>query len=90
MFNMAELTITYPDALLETSGKSREALEQEMKFQLAVRLFELGELSLGKAAEMAGQAKRQFADELGRLKVPLINLDEQEIEAEIRAGRGGL
>jgi predicted HTH domain antitoxin len=85
---MAELTIQYPDELLAASGKPREALERELKFQLAVRLFQLGELSLGKAAQLAGMNKRAFRDELGRLKIPVINLDEEEIQAEIRASRG--
>ena len=85
---MAELTIQYPDDLLAASGKPRLAVAKELKFQLAVRLFEIGELSLGKAAVLADMAKMRFMDELGRLKIPVINLDEKEIQAEIRASRG--
>ena len=85
---MAELTLEYPDDLLVTSGKSRVEVEREMKFQLAVRLFEVGQLSLGKAAELAGWNRVQFADELGRMKVPVVNLDDEEIQAELRACRG--
>ena len=85
---MAELTLEYPDDLLVTSGKPRVEVEREMKFQLAVRLFEVGQLSLGKAAELAGWNRIQFADELGRMKVPIMNLDAEEIQAELRACRG--
>jgi len=85
---MAELTLEYPDDLLVTSGKSRSELERELKFQLAVRLFEVGHLSLGKAAELAGWNRLRFADELGRLKVPIVNLDDEEIQAELSALRG--
>lgn len=49
---MAELTLEYPDDLLLSSGKQRGELERELKFQLALRLFEVGHLSLGKAAEL--------------------------------------
>ena len=51
---MAELTVQYPDDLLLASGKTRSALEDQLRFELAVRLFEVGQLSLGKAAELAG------------------------------------
>ena len=85
---MAELTLQYPDDLLVASGKPRSEIERELKFQLAVRLFEVGQLSLGKAAELAGWSQLQFADELGRIKVPVANLDDEEIQAELRAIRG--
>lgn len=85
---MAELTIQYPDDLLVASGKPRHAVEEELRLLLAVKLFELGRLSLGKAAELAGMGKVRFADELGRLHIPVVNLDEPEIQEELRAGRG--
>ena len=85
---MAELTLQYPDELLVASGKTRSEIERELKFQLAVRLFEVGQLSLGKAAELAGWNRLLFADELGRLKIPVVNLDDEEIQAELRALRG--
>jgi len=85
---MAELTLQYPDDLLVASGKSRSEVERELKFQLAVRLFEIGELSLGKAAEFAGWNRLRFANELGRLEIPIVNLDDEEIRAELRAIRG--
>jgi predicted HTH domain antitoxin len=59
-----------------------------LKFQLAVRLFEVGQLSLGKAAELAGWNRLSFADELGRLKIPVVNLDNLEIQTELSAIRG--
>jgi predicted HTH domain antitoxin len=84
---MAELRIHYPDDLLKESGKPHKAVEQELQLDLAVRLFEMGKLSIGKAAELAGMSKPRFADELGRRKIPVINLDDDEIQAELRAIR---
>jgi predicted HTH domain antitoxin len=84
---MAELTLQYPDDLLIASGKPRSQVERELRFQLAVRLFEVGQLSLGKAAELAEWNRLLFADELGRMKVPVVNLDDEEIQAELRAIR---
>ena len=59
-------------------------LEEELGFMLAVKLFELHRLSLGKAAKFCGMAKLRFMFELGRLKVPVINLDEDQIADELR------
>ena len=86
--SMAELTVQYPDDLLVASGKPRSEVEDELRFQLAVRLFEVGQLSLGKAAELAHLPKPRFADELARMKIPIVNLDDEEIQAELRALRG--
>jgi predicted HTH domain antitoxin len=43
---------------------------------------------LGKAAELAGLSTPRFGEELGRLKIPTINLDDAEIETELSAFRG--
>ncbi len=85
---MAEMTVQYPDDLLVTSGRPRREVEQELKFQLAVRLFEVGQLSLGQAAELAEWNKVRFGDTLGQMKIPVVNLDDEEIQAEVRALRG--
>ena len=84
---MAELVVQYPDDLVKASGKPREVVEAAMRFQLGVRMFQLGELSLGQAAKLAGMNKLIFADELGKLKIPIINWDEEQIEAELNAIR---
>jgi predicted HTH domain antitoxin len=81
---MQLLTIPYSNDLLVATGLSVEALEREFKFLLAVKLFELRRLSLGKAAELAGLSKLRFMDELGLLQVPVINLADDQIEDELR------
>ncbi|MCG3160552.1 MAG: hypothetical protein JMDDDDMK_01621 [Acidobacteria bacterium] len=78
------LTIPYSSDLLVATGQSPEALEQELRFWLAVKLFELRRLSLGKAAEMAGMDKLRFMDELSRSEVPVINLADDQIQDELR------
>jgi predicted HTH domain antitoxin len=81
---MRVLSIPYSDDLLIASGQSPEDLEHELRFLLAVKLFELRRLSLGKAAELAGMHKASFLDELGQLGVAVINLDDDQIQDELR------
>ncbi len=68
---MQTLSIPYSDDLLISTGKSKKALEQEMLFLLAVKLFELGRLSVGKAAELCNMNKIKFMDELGQMEIPI-------------------
>lgn len=83
---MGTLTLSYPDDLLVTTGQAPEVLQQELRFLLATKLFELHRLSLGKAAEFAEMGKVRFMYELGRLRVPVINLDDDQLADELRDG----
>ena len=83
---MHVLTIPYSDELLISTGKPPAELEEELRFLLAVTLFEIKRLSLGKAAEFCGLGKLRFMFELGRLKIPVINLDEDQIADELSDG----
>lgn len=83
---MQTLTLPYPEDLLITSGQTPKALEKELTFVLAVKLFELNRLSLGKAAQFCKMSKPQFMFELGRLEIPVINLDEDQIADELKDG----
>jgi hypothetical protein len=60
----------------------------EEDFNMPETPIKVGQLSLGKEAELAGWNKLRFGDELGRLKLPEVNLDDQEIQAELHAIRG--
>jgi predicted HTH domain antitoxin len=83
---MKQLSIPYSEDLLVSSGQSRESLEEELRLLLAVKLFELGRVSLGKAAKIAGLRKLRFMDELARLRIPVINLDDDQIQDELHDG----
>jgi predicted HTH domain antitoxin len=48
-------------------------------------MFELGKLSSGKAAELAGMSRVEFLETCGRYRVSAFNYPDTEIEAELRA-----
>lgn len=81
---MHTLSLPYPDDLLISSGKSPKVLEAELAFLLAVKLFELRRLSLGKAAALCNMPKLKLMYELGQLKIPIISLDDDQIADELR------
>ena len=57
--------------------------EEDMRTLLAVKLFEVGKVSLGQAAKIANFSKKAFIDVLGHYRVPVCNYDEEELRQEI-------
>jgi predicted HTH domain antitoxin len=51
--------------------------------QAAAKLYELGRLSSGKAAQFAEMERIEFLYALARIGVPAINLRDEEVDAEI-------
>lgn len=58
-------------------------MEGQIRLMAALKMFELGELSLGKAAELAGVSRVEFLDLCGRYQAPVIQYDEGELEREL-------
>ena len=63
-------------------GKSRAELEQRSKFLLALKYFELGEITSGQAAQMAGMGRVVFLNEASRSGAAVIDMDEEGMERE--------
>jgi predicted HTH domain antitoxin len=85
---MAILQIPYEEDLLASRDQSREQLEQELRFWLAVKLFEIDRVSLGRASEIAGLPKTVLRDRLSELKIPISNLTTEDMAQELRSLRG--
>jgi predicted HTH domain antitoxin len=50
---------------------------------MALKFFELGRLSLGQAAEVAGYSKRAFMDVLSQYGIPVAEYPASELEREV-------
>ena len=59
--------------------------EDEARLLLAIKLYEVGKVSLGQAAKLAGFSKRAFIDVLGRHKIPIFDYSPEELKQEIDA-----
>ncbi len=80
------VTIEYPDDLLLSLKESRVEFEKEAKFLLALKLYELGKISSGKAADIAGLSRLEFLMRLGKYKVSPFQVDLDEILEEAGGG----
>ena len=76
------LMLEFPFDALALPGASPESLASEAKFMLALKLFEVGRLSSGKAGQLCGMGRVEFLLAAGRAGVPVATLDEEEISAE--------
>jgi predicted HTH domain antitoxin len=77
------LTIPYPETFPDALGHTREQFEQEAKWAMAVKLFELKRLSSGMAAAIVGVDRVAFLLKLGEYGVPLIDLTEAELLSDL-------
>lgn len=67
---MKTLTLEVPDAV--------PVDEKELVFILAAKLFEMGHLSAGKAAEMAGVSKQEFIEQVGKYGISWLGAYSEE------------
>ena len=72
---MKTLTINIPDSV--------DVENREIAMLLAARLYELGKLSLGQAAELAGLTKRTFAELLGSYNVSIFNFPASDLARDV-------
>lgn len=77
---MGVIHIDLPESVLLATGQSEEEFVQKAKFLLALKLFERGRISSGKAAEICGMGRVKFLLMAGRSGVPLADLDQDEDE----------
>lgn len=60
-----------------------DVTEDEARLALAVRLYEKGRISFGRAAMIAGFSRRAFADVLGREGVAICNYTVEDLAEEL-------
>ena len=69
---------------LSASGYSKKKIARDAKELLAARLFKIGTLSLGKAAELAEMPLGRFIDFLNTLEIPVLSYDNEELSDEFK------
>lgn len=83
---MGDIHIDLPESLLVSTGQSREDFVREARFLLALKLFEVGRLSSGRAAEVCGLPRVDFLLAAGRAGTPVADLDDEELQRELADG----
>ena len=77
---MRTLTINLPSAI--------DLGDKEAKMAMASKLYELGKLTLGQAADLAGYSKETFMELLADYGVSLFNHSPEELDEDIKNAEG--
>jgi predicted HTH domain antitoxin len=80
---MYEITLTLPEETANALNTSLEAMADEVKMAAAVKLFEVGRLSSGAAAELAGLPRTVFLTRLADYGVNTFALTETELAEDL-------
>ena len=76
------LTIKYSDDVLLSLKESKKEFEEEARYLLALKLYELGKISSGKAGRLAGLNRVEFLKKLRQYQVSPFQVDLDEILKE--------
>jgi predicted HTH domain antitoxin len=79
-----QVVIDIPEKVLLAEKTDEASFARELRTLAAVKLYELGRLSSGRAAELAGMTRVEFLLSLGRYKVFPFEAELRDLE-EARA-----
>ena len=81
---MTQLTLQMPESAFAALHLAPGKFTQEMRVAEAVKWYELGRVSQGRGAEIAGLTRAAFIDALSRYRVSPFQYTAEELAEEMR------
>ncbi len=80
---MAALQLNLPEGFEASVHLTPAELEAQVRVMAALKMFELGKLSSGRAAELAGTTRSEFFELCSRYGVAVVNYTPDELDTEL-------
>ncbi len=77
---LKQITVNVPEAVLLAEKTDEENFARELLMLAPVKLYELGHLSSGRAAELAGISRIEFLSNLSRYQVFPLDAELRDLE----------
>jgi len=81
---VSTITLSMPDESLLALKVTPDQMATELRLAAAVKLYELGRLSSGAAAQLAGIPRTVFLTKLADYGVETFRLSDQDLQREAR------
>ena len=82
--NTQTITIDFPSDILLALNATEAELKQNIKISLAMRLYRLQKLTIGKAAQLSGLSRFEFETLLSENEIPISNLTLSDVMDDIK------
>jgi len=80
---MTIISIELPQTVFSALRKNPDEFIREMRIAVAIKWYELGEVSQGKSAEIAGLTRTEFINALYRYRVDFMQYSAEELAEEL-------
>lgn len=80
---MTTLAVELPESVFSALRRSPQEFVGEMRIAAAVKWYEVGQLSQGKAAEVAGLTRAEFIEALSRFQVSPFQYTAEELAEDL-------
>ncbi|MCE9581332.1 MAG: UPF0175 family protein [Planctomycetes bacterium] len=84
---MATIQVTVPDSAFSALRRSPHDFAAELRLAGSIHWYQQGQISMERAAEIAGMDRRGYLEELARRRVDVFQVDIEDLKREISGGR---
>lgn len=81
--NTQSITVDFPADILLALNETEAELKENIKTSLAMRLYRLQKLTIGKAAQLSGLSRFEFETLLSENEIPISNLTISDVMDDI-------